>query len=161
MDLKIKISEKIYEAVKRREDLQFDEIVEIFDAIGNGTPTMVSKNNIGDFEFILNKKEADIFNSLSNEQKEVVCKLLDNAVKQAEEKDKDNGPGFKKEEIDNHVEICRLMTEYLGRKFTPHEGHFMALYKTIEKNKDILAGLKGEDKIIVKMLIRSLVPTEE
>jgi hypothetical protein len=50
------------------------------------------------------------------------------------------------------------MTVYLGRKFTPHEGHFMALYKTIEQNKDMFAGLKGEDKIFVKLLIRSLVP---
>ena len=157
MELKIKISERVYEAVKSREDLPFDELVGIFDAIANGTPTTVSKNEIDGFECILNKKEAKVFDSLSEEQKEVVYKLLDNAVKQTEEKDKDNGPGFKKEEIDNHAEICRLMTVYLGRKFTLHEGHFIALYKTIEKNKEMFAGLKGEDKIIVKMLIRSLV----
>lgn len=73
----------------------------------------------------------------------------------------DNVKSVSSKEIDDHVEICRLMTVFLGRKFTPHEGHFMALYKTIEQNKEMFAGLKGEDKILVKLLIRSLVPTEE
>lgn len=115
MELKIKISDEIYEEIKNDNSISFSELHELFDAVRNGAPADKAMN-----------------------VKSVYTK-----------------------EIDDHVEICRLMTVFLGRKFTPHEGHFMALYKTIEQNKDMFAGLKGEDKILVKMLIRSLVPTEE
>jgi phosphopantetheine adenylyltransferase len=163
MELKINISEDTYEEIKKDDKILLSKVHELFDAVRNGTPTDEVGNHKVDEKihtFILNKKEADIFNSLSNEQKEVVCKLLDNAVEKAQkEKDKaDELTMPTKKEIDDHVEICRLMTVYLGRKFTPHEGHFMALYKTIEQNKDMFAGLKCEDKILVKLLIRSLVP---
>lgn len=81
MKLKIKISDSVYKKIQEYDAVPFDELFELFDAIRNGTPTMVSKNEIDELECVLNKKEADIFNSLSNEQKEVVCKLLDNAIR--------------------------------------------------------------------------------
>ena len=81
MELKIKISDSVYKKIQEYDAVPFDELFELFDAIRNGTPTTVSKNEIDELECVLNKKEADIFNSLSNEQKEVVCILLDNAIR--------------------------------------------------------------------------------
>lgn len=156
MELKVNIPDSTYEELKKENSLPFSKIHELFDAIKNGMPTTVSTNDINKFECILNKEEADIFNSLSNEQKEVVCKLLDNAARQAEEKDKDNKL-LSKKEIDDHAEVCRLMTEYLGRKFDQHEAEIIALYRTIQKNKEMFTEVKGEDKIIVKLAVRSLL----
>ena len=115
MEMKIKISESIYEKIQKNDGVSFSELHELFDSIRNGI-------------------------------------AADEAM---------NVESVSKKEIDDHVEICRLMTVFLGRKFTPHEGHFMALYKTIEQNKEMFAGLKGEDKVVVQLLIRSLVPTKE
>lgn len=154
MELKVNIPDSTYEELKKENSLPFSKIHELFDAIKNGMPTTVSTNDINKFECILNKEEADIFNSLSNEQKEVVCKLLDNAARQAEEKD---DKSVSKEEINDHVEVCHLMTVYLGRKFDPHEAKIIALYKTIQKNKEMFAEAKGEERIIMKLAVRSLL----
>lgn len=159
MELKIKISEEVYDAIKEDDGIRLDKVHELFDAIRNGRPVVTSPNKIDNL-LILNEAEAKIFNSLTEEQRRVVGILLDNAKEAGQTKDATDKL-VSKEAIGDHVEICRLMTVFLGRKFTPHEGHFMALYKTIEQNKEMFAGLKGEDKILVKMLIRSLVPTEE
>lgn len=154
MELKVNIPDSTYEELKKENSLPFSKIHELFDAIKNGMPTTVSTNDINKFECILNKEGADIFNSLSNEQKEVVGKLLDNLVKQAEEKDDEL---VSKKDVDDHVKVCHLMTEYLGRKFDQHEAEIIALYRTIQKNKEMFAEVKGEDKIIVKLAVRSLL----
>lgn len=153
MEMRIKIPERIYDSITKENQISFDDLHELFDSIRNGIAADEADNRKVDekpFEFILNKQEADVFNSLTNEQKEVVCKLLDNAAEQAEEKDVSK-------KIDNHVEVCHLMTVYLGRNFDPHEARIIALYKTIADNKETLAGLSGMDKVLAKSVIRSLV----
>lgn len=154
MELKVNIPDSTYEELKKENSLPFSKIHELFDAIKNGMSTTVSTNDINKFECILNKEEADIFNSLSNEQKEVVCKLLDNLVKQAEEKDDEL---VSKKDVDDHIEVCRLMTVFLGRKFSPYEAEIIALYRTIQKNKEMFTEAKGEERIIMKLAVRSLL----
>lgn len=109
MELKIKISDSVYKKIQEYDAVPFDELFELFDAIRNGTPTTVSKNEIDELECVLNKKEADIFNSLSNEQKEVVGILLDNAIRNENpvEKIVSNGDCISRQTVLNKFrEVC-------------------------------------------------------
>ena len=96
MELKIKISDSVYKKIREYDAVPFDELFELFDAIRNGILADEADNRKVDekpFAFILNKKEADIFNSLSNEQKEVVCKLVDNAIRDGISAEKSSATG--------------------------------------------------------------------
>ena len=112
MELKIKISDSVYKKIQEYDAVPFDELFELFDAIRNGIPTDESDNRKVDeksFAFILNKKEADIFNSLSNEQKEVVGILLDNAIRNENpvEKIVSNGDCISRQAVLNKFrEVC-------------------------------------------------------
>jgi len=112
MELKIKISDSVYKKIQEYDAVPFDELFELFDAIRNGIPTDESDNRKVDensFAFILNKKEADIFNSLSNEQKEVVCILLDNAIRNENpvEKIVSNGDCISRQAVLSKIkEVC-------------------------------------------------------
>ena len=112
MELKIKISDSVYKKIQEYDAVPFDELFELFDAIRNGIPTDESDNHKVDeesFAFILNKKEADVFNSLNNEQKEVVCKLLDNAVRNENpvEKVVSNGDCISRQAVLSKIkEVC-------------------------------------------------------
>lgn len=156
MELKIKISERMYETIKNNDVVSLSELHELFDAIGNGRPVVASKNKIDNL-LVLNEEEAKVFNLLSEEQRRVVGILLDNAAaKQTEEKDKPDDLVSEKE-VNNHVEICHLMEDYLDRKLEKHEIDIISLYKTVERDKKILSGLSGVEKVIMKLFIQSLL----